>query len=103
MKRVGQAPNLMIATLWVDMLVRDGLSASVQRAFASSIAGELPPDQALPEIWVADDTHHSRARQMLDDLHNPPNWRWLCGNCAELVEAPFEQCWNCGALRNPDN
>ena len=100
MKRVVQAPNLMVATLWADMLVRDGLSATVQRAFASGIAGELPPDQALPEIWVNDDSHHTRALRMVEDLRNPPNWRWLCGDCAEVVEAPFEQCWNCGRLRN---
>ena len=32
-----------------------GIAASVQRAYASAIAGEIPPDQALPELWLADD------------------------------------------------
>lgn len=99
MKRVAQAPNLMIATLWADMLTGDGISASVQRAFASGIVGEIPPDQALPEIWVDDDAHHTRAVALLDQLQHPPHWRWACQGCAEVVEGPFEQCWNCGTLR----
>lgn len=101
MKRVVQAPNLMIATLWADMLRRDGLSATVQRAFASGIVGEIPPDQALPEIWVEDDSHLVRAQHMVEQLQHPPEHRWACPGCAEVVEGPFEQCWNCGALRDP--
>lgn len=100
MKRVMPAPNLMIATLWAEMLRRDGISATVQRAFASAIAGQIPPDQALPEIWVEDDSHLERARCMLELLQNPPEHRWSCPGCTEVVEGPFEQCWNCGALRD---
>lgn len=99
MRRVVQAPNLMIATLWVDMLRRDGLSATVQRAFASGIAGEIPPDQALPEIWVEDDADLPPARALVRCLQHPVERRWACAQCAEIVEGPFEQCWNCGALR----
>lgn len=99
MQRVAQAPNLMIATLWTDMLRRDGISATVQRAFSSSIVGGIPPDQGLPEIWVEDDFHHARAVSMLRQLQHPPEHRWACTGCAEVLEGPFEQCWNCGALR----
>lgn len=102
MKRVVQAPNLMVATLWQDMLRRDGLSASVQRAYASGIAGEIPPDQALPEIWVEDDAHHARALRLVELLQQPAQWCWRCPGCAEVVEAPFAQCWNCGVLRPDD-
>ena len=49
------APNLALATLWADQLSGAGIDASVQRAYAGSIAGEIPPDQALPEVWVMDD------------------------------------------------
>ena len=101
MKRVVQAPNLMVATLWQDMLRLDGMSASVQRAYASGIAGEIPLDQALPEIWVEDDADHARAVRLVELLQQPPQWRWNCPDCTEVVEGPFAQCWNCGALR-PD-
>ncbi|MBL8318849.1 MAG: DUF2007 domain-containing protein, partial [Burkholderiaceae bacterium] len=32
MKRLTQAPNLALATLWADMLCQAGFDASVQRA-----------------------------------------------------------------------
>ncbi len=99
MKRVVQAPNLMIATLWADMLTHSGLPATVQRAFASGIVGEIPPDQALPEVWVDEDAHHARATSMVDQLQHPVERRWQCPGCDEVVEGPFEQCWCCGALR----
>ena len=58
MRRVAQAPNIAIATLWADTLTEAGIAASVQRQFLSSVAGELPPDQCLPEIWVRHDEHY---------------------------------------------
>ena len=64
--------NLAIATLWADVLHGAGLPVSVQRAFNSGIAGEIPPDQALPELWA-------------------------CPGCEEIIDGPFDQCWRCGA------
>jgi hypothetical protein len=99
MKKLQQAPNLALATLWVDQLHAAGIGASVQRAYASGIAGEIPPDQALPEIWVSDADDLQRAGSLLAELHNQPHRHWLCHNCGESVDGPFEQCWNCSAMR----
>jgi uncharacterized protein YlaI len=98
MKRITQAPNLAIATLWCDQLCSEGYPATVQRAYASGIAGHIPPDQALPEVWVVDDRHLDAAKARLAALRNRPERRWVCAACDELVEGPFEQCWNCGGL-----
>jgi hypothetical protein len=97
MRKLTQAPNLAIATLWCDQLRSAGFEASVQRAFASGIAGHIPPDQALPEIWIDRDDDFAAARATLEAVRHPPERRWLCAICDELVEGPFEQCWNCGA------
>ena len=102
MRRLTTAPNLAIATLWADMLTQGGLAATVQRAFASSIAGEIPPDQALPEIWVSDDSELEAARTLLHQLRHGPNRHWVCRTCHERVDGPFEQCWNCGAAMPPN-
>jgi uncharacterized protein YlaI len=102
MKRLVAAPNLALATLWADQLTGAGIDASVQRTWAGSIAGEIPPDQALPEIWIMDDERHAEALRLLHELRNPP-WRlWVCRQCQERVDGPFEQCWNCGARRPED-
>ena len=97
MKRLTQAPNIALATLWADMLSQAGVAASVQRYFASSIAGEIPPDQALPEIWVQDESRWAEAQALLKELQRPA-WRlWVCRDCHERIDGPFEHCWNCGA------
>ena len=97
MKRLTRAPNLAIATLWSDLLNQAGFPASVQRAFASGIVGEIPPDQALPEVWVDDAADHARALALLDEWRRRPERRWACPRCHEIVEGPFDLCWNCGA------
>jgi len=99
MKKLLQAPNLVLATLWADQLGAAGIPASVQRAYASSIAGQIPPDQALPEVWVEDEAQYDAARALLDEWQHLPEQRWACAACGEIVEGPFEQCWNCGAAR----
>ena len=98
MKRLIQAPNIAIASLWADLLNQAGIAANVQRFFAGGIAGEIPPDQALPEVWVIDDEQFEPGRRLLDDLRRAPQRRWVCRACHELVEGAFEQCWNCGAI-----
>ena len=96
MKRLITAPNLALATLWADLLSHAGIATTVQRAYASSIAGEVPPDQTLPELWVMEDDRLEAARRLLDQLRHPMHRHWSCPGCGELVDGPFEQCWNCG-------
>ena len=97
MKRLISAPNLALATLWADLLSGAGVATTVQRQYASSIAGEVPPDQTLPELWVQEDNQLEHARALLHELRNPPHRHWACAACHEVIDGPFEQCWNCGA------
>ncbi len=101
MKRLMQAPNLALATLWADQLTHAGIGATVQRAFTSSIAGELPPDQCLPEVWVDDAARLDEARALMFELQHPPERRWACPGCGEIIDGPFTQCWQCGAMCPP--
>ena len=96
MLRLARAPNIAIAALWADVLQQAGFSATVQRYFLGSVAGELPPDQCQPEIWLAQDHEKPQAEALLNRLQNLPQRRWLCP-CGETVEGGFEQCWSCGA------
>jgi hypothetical protein len=97
MLRLAQAPNLQIATLWADVLKSEGIQATVERQFLASAAGELPPDQCLPEVWIENHQQETMARQVLYDMRHIPQQRWFC-ICGELVEGGFQQCWNCSAL-----
>lgn len=95
MRRLAQAPNLAIAALWVDTLQEAGMAATVQRQYLVGAAGELPPDQCLPEIWLVHDEQEAKARELLRALTDLPQRRWLCA-CGEEVEGGFESCWRCG-------
>lgn len=100
MLRLTQAPNIAIAALWVDALRHAGIEASVQRYFLGAAAGELPPDQCLPEVWLIHDEQEVQARRLLQDLTDLPQRRWLCV-CGEIVEGGFEQCWSCARPMPP--
>ncbi len=101
MKKLLQAPNLALATLWADQLRGAGIGANVQRAFACGIAGQIPPDQALPEVWVDDARDADRATALLGEWQRLPHRTWACPACHEIVDGPFEQCWNCGTAMPP--
>lgn len=97
MLRLLRAPNITLAQIWVDLLCEAGYPATVERRHLSSLAGELPPDQCQPEIWLRHAEHEPAARRLLDDLAQLPQRHWRCTHCGEDVEGGFEQCWNCGA------
>ena len=96
MIRLARAPNIAIATFWADALRQAGFSATVQRYFLGSIAGDLPPDQCQPEVWLTKDDEKQAASTVLDALQNRPQRLWHCA-CGETVEGGFDQCWNCNA------
>jgi hypothetical protein len=97
MLRLTQAPNLAIATLWADALAAEGITTSVERQYLAGVAGQLPPDQCLPEVWIHHADQETRARELLHHLQHVPQQRWRCV-CGELVEGGFEQCWSCARL-----
>lgn len=97
MKRLTQAPNIAVASLWADWLTRAGVQACVQRYFASGISGEIPPDQSLPEVWIEHPEQWDRACELLEALRHPRELHWTCSSCGEDIDGPFEQCWRCGA------
>jgi hypothetical protein len=96
MRRLITAPNLALATLWADWLCQAGVPTTVQRAYAGSIAGELPPDQAQPELWIEEDARLQEALGLLDAFRRPAKRHWACPGCHEIIDGPFEQCWRCG-------
>jgi len=69
-------------------------------AHASSLAGELPIEASLPQLWVEQDAHAPRAREVIEAyLHSsasgPPR---TCPACGEENPPAFDLCWSCGAV-----
>jgi hypothetical protein len=82
-----------------DVLSFHGIKAHVFNEHMSSIVGDVPPDVALPQVWLDDDADQARAAVVLRD-HNAACKRvgvLFCRACREENPATFELCWKCGA------
>jgi len=81
-----------------DALAHHGIVAHVFNANASSIAGELPLDAALPQVWVENPAHAARAREVVTAyLRRPPLGPPVrCRACGEENPSSFDFCWRCG-------
>jgi rubrerythrin len=100
MKLLTRADNLMIATLWQQMLETAGIRCEVRNRYIGAAVGELPADQVAPQIWLRDDDDEERATALLAELRQPGRLAsWSCFKCGEIVEGQFFQCWNCEAPR----
>ncbi len=99
MKRVHSASNLPEAHLLVDLLADRGIRARIFNANASSLAGELPIDAALPQVWVDDPADATRAREVIETFTRGAATTAVlnCPACGEDNPASFDLCWNCGA------
>ena len=87
------------AFLLRDLLAQHGIKAHVFNQNMSSIVGDVPPDVALPQVWLDDDADRDRASEVLRDYRVARNRDGVvfCGACREENPATFELCWNCGA------
>lgn len=99
MKRVYAAANLPEAHLLVDHLADHGIRTRIFNANASSLAGELPIEASLPQVWVEDPDDAPRARALIDaffrTVSTGPGVKCLA--CGEENPASFDLCWSCGA------
>ena len=83
----------------MDLLADRGIRARIFNANASSLAGELPIDAALPQLWVEDPADAARAREVIETFtrHVPSTALRRCPACGEDNPSSFDLCWSCGA------
>jgi hypothetical protein len=98
LKRIFTAANLPEAHLLADWLADRGVRTRIFNANASSLAGELPIDATLPQLWVERPDDAERARELIaayfsSRVTGPPV---RCPRCGEENPASFELCWSCG-------
>jgi len=97
--RVYVARQRYDAYLVADRLNQAGIRAHVFNEHASSIVGDVPPDVAQPQVWIADDRDAPRAHALLRELEREATTRTaplFCRKCGEQSPGNFELCWNCG-------
>ena len=82
----------------LEEVLRDhGVGCVVRNRYLSGGAGELPPTELWPELWV-EDADYARARDILRDVlpDGEPAADWSCPGCGERIEGQFGACWHCG-------
>src|SRR5689334_21964541 len=93
-----RASSLPDAQIVADLLRDTGIDVRIFNQNAQSVAGEIPPAVAGPQVWVMDDRGLGRARALIAELVSRPmpGTRW-CPHCGEENPANFLSCWACGA------
>jgi len=90
--RVGQVQSL---------LESEGIRTFIRNEYSSSVVGELPFVEVVPQLYVLEAKDLPRARELLK-LDRPvenAGEDWICPACGSDVEGNFSRCWNCGAAQ----
>lgn len=104
MRKLYASHDRVLVGYLASVLEEHRIPCVVKNDLLSGAAGELPPTECWPELWLADGGDFERARELVDAvLADPPRERpaWHCPACGEHMEGQFESCWHCG-LERPD-
>ena len=102
MLRVYRSESLADVGHWRNILELRGIHCHIRNLYASSVTGELPWFETLPELWVLDDRDASLALRLIRDGRVDPvpnSAPWICPQCGERLDSQFTACWKCGAER----
>lgn len=98
MIKIYSASNLPEAHLLVNLLQQAGIAAQILNSYAQGASGEIPFEQAYPQIWLEDERDKSLAERIISKYESTPSdTEWVfCRQCGERNPANFELCWHCG-------
>lgn len=104
MKKLFSHHNPMVAGQLESLLEAQGIPCALKNHYLSGAAGELPPTDCWPEVWVVEDTDYARAMKLLQGFNSEPKPgrpAWTCPHCGEWLEGQFDACWSCAQPRDP--
>ncbi len=97
LERVHVLSDPLIAGHIEAALQSRGIHCFVRNRHLMGGAGDIPPLEAWPEIWVdAEDT--AIAQTLIKEILSPESpipASWTCPNCGEYIEGQFAECWRC--------
>lgn len=96
--------DFVAASLIQSMLEAEGIQTEMRNLRTSSLAGEIPVLEVLPEIWVSDPAEAERAKALIAAFRAEPTEtfpEWTCRACGETVPGSFTECWKCGQKADP--
>ncbi len=98
MKKLYSAQNISLPAYLKAALEEQGIACIIRNEYLSGGAGELPPTDCWPELWVVDEERYAEARKLVTTLLETPPAREArtCPGCGERLEPQFSTCWRCG-------
>jgi len=105
MIKVFSAQNFIEVAFWRNYLEQHGIPCEIRNEFLGSAAGEVPPIECWPELWLEDERDKLQAKKHLasDPLGEKSLVAWVCLFCGEESEGQFSHCWNCEKEKSVDN
>jgi len=99
MKRLCKASSLPDAHILRGVLEQAGIRVHVFNENAQGGVGQLPVNEAFPELWLDDETDFERAQRVVREFEEAPRntGTTRCGGCGEDNPGNFQVCWSCGA------
>ena len=90
--RVGQMQSL---------LESHDIKTFIRNQYGSSVMGEVPFVEVVPELYILAEKDLARAKQLLQlDLPvEEPDDDWVCAECGVDIEGTLDRCWQCGSGR----
>jgi len=102
MKRIYSSKDPLMIGHLKNVMATFGIKCVTKKLDLISAAGQLPPTECWPELWVVDDDKAGRAKSILKKTLAPlasVKRSWTCLSCGEKIEGQFSECWNCGCDR----
>lgn len=84
------------------ILEAQGIECILKNDFLAGAAGELPPIECWPEVWILQDDDYDEATAIVAATTlsaSESGETWTCPRCEEELEAQFTNCWKCGAAQ----
>ena len=81
-----------------SLLESHGIRTYLKNEFGSSVVGELPFVEVIPQLFVLEEKDLERAKELLsaEVPSAQPGPDWTCPECGAEVDGHFAGCWKCG-------
>lgn len=101
MKLIFTSSDLVLVSGLKEMLDNAGIRCFINNEVSSTLTGGIPQGEAMPEVWIDDDSREAEAIQIKKDWLSPQlqGTVWTCPKCGEKLEPQFTSCWKCGTAR----
>ena len=102
MKKVYSSDSYFLVGHLRQMLESQHIKCIAKNEFLQGGAGELPPTECWPELWIAEDFQYDKAKELVEGFLASSaeiGAEWRCPECGEHLDGQFTACWHCGADR----